>query len=183
MAPQWQTTHLLSAYVMTAVYDGWSRPISHGPLSAVAPACPPSAACNGTLAFRCQSARTPAEGLRTALSSECCTSRLWQSSVGWYWYGQGRQTFCAAWPRNELGKPDTSAFFVISLLKAAVESRRLLEKLVASVLSCMLISLKRLVASTLASSLLLPSGTAACNQRSSLWCHCTVAMVLGLPSR
>ena len=112
-----------------------------------------------------------AEGLKLAVSIECGTSRLQQSSVGRYWDGQGRQTFCAAWPRNELGKPDTPAFSVMTFLKAAVESNRLLEKLVAKALSCMLMSLKRLVASTLASSLLLPAGAAAWNQRSSLWCH------------
>ncbi len=70
------------------------------------------------------------------------------------------RTFCAAWPRKDAGRPATPSLSVINRLKAAVESRRLLEKLVDRSLSSRLISLKRLVASACASPLLSPSGTA-----------------------
>ena len=74
--------------------------------------------------------------------------------------GSGLRTFCAAWPRNDSGRPATPPFSVIKRLKAAVESRRLLEKLVDRSLSSRLISLKRFVASACAPALLSPSGTA-----------------------
>ena len=108
---------------------------------------------------QCTQPSEPASGPRESIICQCqlcsCLVCVWPLQC-MRPRGVGLHTFCAAWPRKDAGRPATPLFSVINCVKAAVESRRLLEKFVARSLSSRLISLKRCVASACASSLLSP---------------------------